>query len=224
MKLEDRERVVLDMLQRLPKGDVVLVGGYALNAYTPPRFSVDCDLVVLGDPGPVEEALADHGFVRTEEGEVPYGNYVRYVREEEKVSFDLLVGSVLDRATGVVFEEELFREHSGVRTTVGRATPVRIELRIADPELLFAMKFVPGRRQDIRDLFMLAGEDLDWEVVRDLLLDTCSPDVLADRAGLIEGTVDADGYRDSLQGPYGRIPDARYERCRRRLLAFLSDL
>jgi hypothetical protein len=38
MTLDERERVVLETLQRLPKQSVVLVGGYAINAYVPPRF------------------------------------------------------------------------------------------------------------------------------------------------------------------------------------------
>lgn len=224
MNIQDREKAVLEVLEELPKEDLVLVGGYALNAYVPPQFSVDCDLVVLGEPDAVEAKLEAEGFARTEEGEVPYGEYIRYVRDDERVSFDLLVGSVLDRQTGVVFEEDLFREHSARRTTVGRANPVRIELRVADPELLFAMKFVPGRRQDIRDLFMLAGEDLDWDLVADLLLERCSPEVVAERADLIEETVEGEDYRDSLQGPFGKIPDGRYERCRGRLVGFLRDL
>lgn len=224
MSLEDREQVVLEMLQKLPKDDAVLVGGYALNAYVPPRFSVDCDLVVLGDPGPIEEMLEDHGFERAEEGDVPYGDYLRYVRPDEKVSFDLLVDAVLDRQTGVVFGGTLFEDYSRVRTMVGRATPIRIEMRIADPELLFAMKFVPGRRQDIRDLFMLAGEDLDWDTVRGIVLETCDPDVVLDRVKLTRETVGSEGYRDSLQGAYGQIPDDHFERCRDGLRGILDDL
>jgi hypothetical protein len=224
MRLEDRERVVLEVLRELPKEDVVLVGGYALNAYVPPRFSVDCDLVVLGRPGPLEKVLRAHGFRKADEGEVPYGAYVRYFREEEKVSFDLLINAVQDRATGTTFGEKLVRRRSAVRATVGRVSPMRIELRIADPELLFAMKFVPGRRQDIRDLFMLAGEDLQWGVVKEILRDSCTPGVIADRARLVGKTVSAAGYRDSLQGPYGKIPDARFERCKRRLLEFVEEL
>lgn len=224
MSLEDREKVVLEMLQKLPKDDAVLVGGYALNAYVPPRFSVDCDLVVLGDPGPIGEMLEDHGFERAEEGDVPYGDYLRYVREDEKVSFDLLVDAVLDRQTGVIFEGKLVEDHSQVRTTVGRATLTRIEMRIADPELLFAMKFVPGRRQDIRDLFMLAGEDLDWDTVRTIVLETCDPDIVEDRVKLTKDTVESTGYRDSLQGAYGQIPDDHFERCQTQLLDSLDEL
>ena len=44
--LESREALILQTLMELPK-DVVLIGGYAVNAYVPPRFSINCDLVVF---------------------------------------------------------------------------------------------------------------------------------------------------------------------------------
>jgi len=43
---EEREKLVFGLLQKLKDVDFVLIGGYAINAYTLPRFSVDCDLVV----------------------------------------------------------------------------------------------------------------------------------------------------------------------------------
>ncbi len=46
MIFEEREKLVFGLLQKLKDVDFVLIGGYAINAYTLPRFSVDCDLVV----------------------------------------------------------------------------------------------------------------------------------------------------------------------------------
>ena len=133
MMIQDRERIVLETLEKIPKQNAVLIGGYAVNAYVPPRFSIDCDLVILDNAKAIEDTLKREGYTKEEAGEVPYGNYIRYVRQKEKVSFDLLVNSVLDRESGVVFEAELFRKNSRKRVTVGRANPVRIEMRIADP-------------------------------------------------------------------------------------------
>src|SRR5437667_3886438 len=141
--------------------------------YVPPRFSIDCDLVVLGGSSKLESLLKEDGFRKTAEGDVSYGGYVRYETKNVKVSFDLLENSVVDRDTRIVFENELFKKHSAERTTVGRSVPTRIRMRIADPELLFAMKFVSARRQDIRDMFMLAGANLDWDLVTDVLCAKC---------------------------------------------------
>ncbi len=98
----------------------------------------------------------------------------------------MLVNSVLDRRTGLVFEKMLFEKYSKSRITVGRATPSRIEMKIADPELLFAMKFVSGRKQDIRDLFMLAGEDLEWSLVASLVSKKCKGDLVEKGIALIK--------------------------------------
>lgn len=222
--IQDRERIVLETLAKLPKQNVVLIGGYAVNTYVPPRFSIDCDLVVLDDVKKVEASLRRNGFAKSEAGDVPYGNYIRYFRAKEKVSFDLLVHSVLDRDTGIVFKGELFRKHSEKRVTVGRANPIRIEMKIADPEILFVLKFVSARRQDIRDIFMLAGEDLNWSLIAENILEKCDSDLIEKRRRLIRRSIQSKSYRDSLHGPYGKIPDERFDMCRNRLFGFLDRL
>lgn len=220
--LHEREKAILEALKKLPRQDVVLVGGYAVNVYVPPRFSIDCDLVVLDGLAKLEAALMKEGFTKTEKGDVPFGSYVRYEKKEQGASFDLLVKAVLDRDSGVSFDAKLFEQHSQKRTTVGRINPIRIELRVADPELLFAMKFVAGRRSDVRDLFMFAGETLDWNVVEGILRKKCTPALLRKRATAIRTSVGVAQYRPSIQGAFGKIPDERYERCKTRLLAFLA--
>lgn len=222
--MQDREKIVLETLESIPKQNVVLIGGYAVNAYVPPRFSIDCDLVVLNGIKKIEAVLSRNGFVKTEAGDVPYGNYVSYFRKKEKVSFDLLVNSVLDRDTGIVFDGAMFKKYSKKRVTVGRANPIRIEMKIADPEMLFAMKFVSGRRQDIRDIFMLSGEDLSWELVADIISEKCGYELIRQRILMIRRSVQSRSYRDSLHGPYGKIPDERFNRCRNRLTEFLVRL
>jgi hypothetical protein len=224
MMLHEREKAVLETLEKIPRQHVVLVGGYAVNVYVPPRFSVDCDLVVLEGLPRLEAALSKEGFVRTGRGDVPGGSYIRFVREKEDVSFDLLVSSVVDRATGIGFEAELFEKYAKNRTTVGRVNSIRIDLTVADPELLFAMKFVSGRRQDVRDLFMLSGERLDWGVVETLLRTKCTLDLIRIRAAAIGGSIGASQYRPSLQGAFGKIPDDRFEACKGRLAGFLEEI
>ena len=224
MMIQDRERIVLETLEKIPKQNAVLIGGYAVNAYVPPRFSIDCDLVVLDNSKATEDALKRDGYAKEEAGDVPYGNYIRYVREKEKVSFDLLVNSVLDRESGVVFEAELFGKYSRKRVTVGRANLIRIEMRMADPELLFAMKFVSIRKQDIRDIFMLAGEDLKLDLIIKITSDKCGSEMVKKRIDLIKRSIESKSYRDSIHGPFGKMPDERFNSCKKRLLDFLGKL
>jgi hypothetical protein len=222
--LDARESIILKTLQRLPKKDIVLIGGYAVNAYVPPRFSIDCDIVVLSGQSKIESLLKADGFMKVSEGEVTYGGYVRYEMEGIKVSFDLLENSVVDRDTKIVFEAHLFRKHSAERTTVGRSVPTRIRMRIVDPELLFTMKFVTARKQDIRDMFMLAGGNMGPKLIIDLVSAKCGPSLIAKRSRSIKRDVQSMTFRDSLHGPFGRIPDERFELCKRRLVELLETL
>jgi hypothetical protein len=224
MTLDAREGVVLRTLQKLPKDNIVLIGGYAVNAYVPPRFSIDCDLVVLGNSDRIESSLARDGFKRVEAGNVGHGKYVRYETEHDKVSFDLLANSVVDRDTTIAFEAELFKRYSAVRTAVGRAAPTRIKMLIANPELLFAMKFVAGRRQDVRDIFMLSGAEIDWSVVRELISGKCEVVLTKERSKAVIASITSKTFKDSLQGPYGRIPDKRFDACKKNLTDSLTDL
>src|SRR5437870_11524239 len=215
--LDARESIMIKTLQKLPREDVVLIGGYAVNAYVPPRFSIDCDLVVLGSSSKLKSLLKKDGFRKTAEGDVSYGGYVRYETKNVKVSFDLLENSVVDRDTRIVFEGELFKKHSAERTTVGRSVPTRIKMRIVDPELLFAMKFVSARRQDVRDMFMLAGAKLDWDLVTELLSAKCDRKLMGERSHAIMRDVKFKSLRDRLHGPLGRMPHEPVDLCRRRL-------
>ncbi len=220
---ESREAAILETLMGLP-GDFVLIGGYAVNAYVPPRFSIDCDLFVFGGVADITKVLLEKGFGQAERGEVHHGEYIRFVRESDKVSFDLLENAVVDRETGIAFERSLLRQYSGERFTVGRASPTRIRLRIADPELLFAMKFVSARRQDIRDIFMLSCTGLSWGRVEEIVKKKCSPELIEERSISIRKKVVGAGYRDGLHGAFGKIPDETFRRCQSNLLRFLDRL
>jgi len=221
--LESREALILQTLQELPK-DVILVGGYAVNAYVPPRFSIDCDLIVFRGVTEIKKMLLKNGFEETEKGDVPHGEYIRFMRKRERVSFDLLINSVLDRESGIVFEGSLFKKYSRERFTVGRANPIRIRLRIADPEVLFAMKFVSARRQDMRDIFMLSGTELNWNLIREIVKNRCDEKIIKDRVRLMRSKVTDKNYRHSLQGAYGKIPDKTFDNCSSNLIKFLNSL
>jgi len=221
--LELREAIILEALRELPK-DFVLIGGYAVNAYVPPRFSIDCDLFVFGEISEIRKILLKIGFEETERGNVHYGEYLRFIRKSDKVSFDLLLNSVLDRETGVIFESNLFKQYSRERITVGRANPIRIKLRIADPELLFVLKFVSARRQDIRDIFMLSGTEMDWELIKELVKKKCAAELVEKRIKSIKEKVTSVSYRDSLHGAFGKIPNKIFENCEENMIKSLDEL
>lgn len=224
MILQDREKVVLETLARIAEFNLVLIGGYAVNAYVPPRYSVDCDLVVLGDLEKAEASIVKEGFAKVGNTKQPADEYARYIREKEKVAVDLLIGHVLDRLTNVSFEGELFEKYSRKRRVLGRATTSGMEMRVADPELLFSMKFVSGRKQDIRDLFVLSGTGLDWKTVKEIISAKCDENLLKKRIKLVRDSVSSDSYRKSLEGAFGGVPNERFDTCKDRLFKFLGEL
>ncbi len=221
MNLGERELIALKTLEKMSDLKFVLIGGYAVNAYVPPRFSVDCDLVVLGDLKEITSILANENYKLVEKGPKA-AEYMRYLREEEKVSFDLMIGTVFDRLTGILFDKELFEKHSSKRVIVGKANPVRVETVVANPELLFAMKFVTARKQDIRDLFMLSGAPLDWREAKLIVTKKCDAILINGRTKLIMDEINHIEYRKSLEGAYGGIPDELFARCKERLYGFLE--
>ena len=104
-QLQFREKEIFNTLKMIKKSDFVVIGGYAVNAYTLPRFSVDCDIVIRDrkELGKIGEALVELEYVREKNysEEVPYeGNFERYEKELGKnfrVSMDILIGEVIDR-------------------------------------------------------------------------------------------------------------------------------
>ena len=103
----------------------VIIGGYAVNAYTLPRFSTDCDIVVKNheDLKEIEEQLNQFGYTKSKStSETPYdGSFTRYIKEisrDFKVSFDILVGEVLDRQTNATFSGDWIFENSAMKLPI----------------------------------------------------------------------------------------------------------
>src|SRR5207247_1842265 len=83
-----------------------LVGGYAVSAYGPPRFSLDLDFVVPAAALPGIRGLlqsADLARIRNWEGAAAFaGRAERWSRGEEAIplSVDLLIDGISDRVSG----------------------------------------------------------------------------------------------------------------------------
>src|SRR3989344_900560 len=96
--LQLREKEIFETLKAIKDCNFVVIGGYAVNAYALPRFSIDCDIVVQDDPE----------LEKTETGQsLPYaGKFFRYekkIDKDFKVGIDILFGSILDRQTNSTF-------------------------------------------------------------------------------------------------------------------------
>lgn len=211
MIFEEREKLVFELLEKLRSIDFVLIGGYAINAYTLPRFSVDCDLVVKTkkDAEKIASVLKENGFRERKEAEKAYSGKFKSLENSSKpkVTFDILYGEVLDRKSGEKISADLLFKHSSVRTVFGKGSPVRIECRVADPEMLVVMKMLSARKADIRDVFMLHSIKLGETKLEELFKEVRPPKESVEE---VRKTIQLKQFRDSLAGVYGKIQQAEF--------------
>lgn len=215
MELQFREKEIFETLKHIRKLNFVVVGGYAVNAYTLPRFSVDCDIVVLNneDSGKIEKELLKFGYKESKsEAETPYSSFKRYEKEIEKgfiVSMDILIKEVLDRQTNSTFSAEWVFKNSKIRSLKGKTIIEELKLRIINPDALFVMKMITCRLTDIRDVFLLVVNIEDKRWVREEISKRYSFD---DRFEKVKKEITSKQFKDGLQGVFGFVYNRIFEK------------
>ena len=218
-----REQEIFRSLTALRGCSFAIIGGYAVNAYALPRFSVDCDIVISD-----EAALQDIRTILTGIGyrqehlpqDAPYpGSFLRYEKRIEHgfaVSMDVMVRNVSDRATGALFTAEWIFAHSKMRILKGKTIPEELKLRIINADALLAMKIISCRPADIRDIFMMLphAQDKKW-----IISEVSSRYNLHDRLSKIMEKVDSKQFRDGLAGVYGRFDQKTFDQHKKALLS-----
>ena len=171
----ERENEILKTIRSFTNAglDFIVVGGYAVSGLGRHRFSVDLDVVIdEKDLDAFTKTLEERGFERSMEragfDEVYGGRFVSYVKRIDglPVTADLLVGSLVCRATGASWSYEYIKRHSIATEVSGIELSARC--RVPERELLIALKIHSGRRADLRDVVVLVeGADVE-EIVRHL--------------------------------------------------------
>lgn len=199
---EAREFEAIRFLDELP-GNLggVLVGGYAVSAYGPGRFSDDVDLVFPSDHDSQvllwlkESGIAARRTLVTSGAQAALSK-LRISRG--RLSGDFYFGGLRARETGsVVGFDWIAQRHRKVALLLltGR---LKSKVAVARPEALWVLKLLAGRKQDIGDLFSIAEEPVDATEVRDKLSEYDSP---VEREFLMRGREAVDrqvGYADAL--------------------------
>jgi len=222
---EEREKLVFGLLQKLKDVDFVLIGGYAINAYTLPRFSVDCDLVVKNkeDAEKIAFILKENGFKERKESENVYGGKFKSLEYscKLKATFDILYSEVFDRKTGRKISAELLFKHSAKRTVFGKGSPIRIECLVADPEMLVVMKMLSARKADTRDVFMLHSIRLNKKKLIELFKEIKPPKESVEE---VKKTIQLKQFKDSLAGVYGKIQQTEFASAYKKTLKTIKAL
>lgn len=222
MIFEEREQFVFSLLKKM-KTEFVVIGGYAINAYTLPRFSVDCDIVIKNskDLIKIKKFLESQGFKEKASGNTSYkGKFYSFAAQKPvKTTFDVLSGNVEDRITRTIFSAKQIFSHSKKRTIYGKSIPVNIKIRTVNPEMLFTMKAISCRKTDIRDIFMLASTKLSKKELKKISKETPIPKESVQK---ILEKIESKGFKDALQGVFGVLPEQQYQRTKRKLEEILK--
>lgn len=227
MTFEEREKQFFALLKEAKdKVDFVVIGGYAINAYALPRFSVDCDVVVKNkkDLGKFQVFLEKNSFKMRSKGptEDYSGTYLSMVsKNPPKLSFDILAGSVEDRLTKTIFFAEEIFLHSSKRTIFGKGSPIKMETRVVDAEFLFLMKAITARTTDIRDVFMLSLAKLDKKKLVQISKKFPVPSQSIKK---ISSTIQSEEFKNSLQGVFGKIQQEQFARTLKAALSLIKKL
>ena len=210
-----REKEIFETLKNLKAQKFVLIGGYAVNAYTLPRFSTDCDIVVYADDfPPIEKILNKIGYRESQEtSELPYhGKFTRFekeIKENFRVSIDILIQEIKDRQTGSVFSADWVFDNSQIRTLRGKTITEELKIRIINPEALFVTKMISCRTTDIRDMFLLVSGIKNKAWIKQEVSSRCSFD---SRFKAIKEEITSRQFKDGLQGVFGSIDNWLFDK------------
>ena len=226
-QLQLREKEIFETLKKIKKSNFVILGGYAVNAYTLPRFSVDCDIVIKDhkELKKIEESLLELGYLREKSysGEIPHGgNFERYEKElgnNFKVSMDILIGEVLDRQTKAKFSADWIFDNSVLRNLQGKTISEQLKLKIVNADALFTMKLISCRQTDIRDIFLLINSVKDKKWVKKEVSERCN---LKDRLSKALSKINSKQFKDELQGVFGMIDNKAFERNKKLISELIS--
>ena len=220
--LQLREEEILLTLNKILKYEFVLIGGYSVNAYTLPRFSVDCDIVVKdkAELKKIEKELIKLGYkkVKSDSHLSYHGKFLRYEKEIKSnfgVSVDILFDKILDRQTNSTFDADWVFENSKIREIKGKTVQKKLKLWAIGIDALIVMKMVSCRSTDIRDVFMLIpqAKDIDW-----IKKEISKKYDFKNRFGKIKDKVTSEKFKDDLQGVYGHIDKSVFEKHKKAVL------
>lgn len=215
-KFAAREKEVFSALEALvqSKCEFSVVGGYAVNAYALPRFSVDCDIVASEDGArKIGQELLACGFHRVPAlKHTAYSNFVRLEKELVPgiiAAFDIFYEKVHDRQSGATFSAKWVLDHSSLVSLPAKTFAGQQKVRVIDADALFVMKFCCARATDIRDIFMMCDKVRGWEWVK---AEIASRVDLASQHRKIMRKVSGSEFRKDLGGVYGYVEPVAFEK------------
>jgi hypothetical protein len=224
--LENREKECFNFLRQIPRGSkYVLIGGYAVSSFQFPRYSVDLDFVLEDAELLRFRRMAEaSGFKLKSEkllGDKHNGRYVTYVKNiGVVVTLDFMVNLVVSRQTSFAYPYSYIKENSEVRLVRGRSLDAKAEARVADREMLLALKANAMRQQDMRDILALCYGKVDYAKAASHLRNCPRDSMLKNLESLTKflSTSDPQGFR-SIFGISAPLQRRSLDNCSRLIAA-----
>lgn len=222
-----REEEIFKTLKELSGCDFVIIGGYAVNVYALPRFSVDCDIVIKNESelNKIEQILKKIGYKKEHiSAESLYsGSFSRYEKILDTnfaVSMDILINRIADRMSGATFAADWIFENSKTMLLKGKTITKELKLRIIKIDALLVMKIISCRPTDIRDVFMMIpnAENTGW-----IKTEIAQRYDLKDRITKIIEKVTSKQFKDNLSGAYGYFDQKVFEKHKKAILALSTE-
>jgi len=222
--LQIREREIFETLKKIKIYEFAVIGGYAVNCYTLPRFSVDCDIVVEDDfeLDKIEKNLMKSGYIKSKSNaDMPYhGKFIRYEKtiNNFKVSMDILFREIVDRQTNASFEAGWVFKNSSLKILKGKTITESLKLKVINLDALVVMKILSCRTSDIRDIFMLMPQAKDRKWIKEEVSKRYN---FEDRFIKIRDKITSEKFKNDLQGVYGYIDENIFNKHKKAVLELL---
>lgn len=207
--LTAREAEVIRVIKLLSahKDKFVVIGGYAVNAITSHRFSVDCDLAVARkNVRTIERILTEQAYRKHRkqaEHAVMTEKFTKLVGGR-RVSVDMFIDRVVCRQTAGKWVYDLIKRNSFESDVIGLTDSARAFVPIR--ELLIAMKLHTGRGADLRDIVMMS-ERTNWKLVSEFADTGVEKKVTGQIANAIK-TINRTQFSSALKAEFSLSLDA----------------
>ncbi len=205
--IHNRETECYEFLKAIPKNKkYVLIGGYAVSGYGFPRLSVDLDIVIPKKELKFFENLCkQQGYIlsieRADLDNIYNGEFKRYVKSGKlPTSIDMMINSITSRQTGSSYSVNYLIKNSRIMQINGWYPDCNVQTRIANKEMLIALKINSMRTADKRDIIMLCYETPDIEKILEHLKN-CPRDIILGNLDDLIILFDQK-HKDSLKGVF----------------------
>ena len=203
----NREKTCFEILNSLGNIKYVLVGGYAVSSFDFPRLSVDLDIVIPeSEISIIKNILEKIGFSKTEElsgfDRVYSGRFERYkISAELPIAIDLLINSITSRQTKFSYSFDYLLKNSEIREIRGWGQTLKSKNKVADREMLLALKINSMRTSDKRDIIALCYflPNID-KLFRHLK--NCNKEIILFHVNSLLTMLESDDYKDSTKGVF----------------------